>query len=264
MWMTVHRFGIGFALSQEERQSVAHITQSMYAAMVLVNDLYSWDVEYSNYLRKGKSLPLTNTVHMIMEWHSVSANRAKKLLKWKIRSLEKKYCSIRDRFLVSPTSTTALAKWFKILELCHAGMTLWSTTTARYNTSAPQPPTQPIAMTRGLLNPAAAGDTLAIPSDQAKILSSLEEHDSHINKNGHCMCCTTTLDEKVRALVLPRVQLSKIYKIVLEPFGYLSSLPSKGVRSAAISSLNLWYNLSEDQAQIIREIVDLMHQSSLM
>ena len=196
--MTIHRLGIGFTLSQEEKQSVAHITHTLYAAIALANDFYSWDKEFSNYLRQEKALPLVNAVHMIMQWHSVSADRAKKLLKWKIRSLEKKYCSMRDKFLASSTSTATLCKWFRILELCHAGTTLWSTTTARYNASAPQPPTQPLAVGGGFPSLAGTWDAATTGTDQNKIFLSSEEHNNQMTKKDQCICCKTTLDEKVR------------------------------------------------------------------
>ncbi|KAI5795731.1 putative geranylgeranyl pyrophosphate synthase, partial [Geopyxis carbonaria] len=52
--------------------------------------------------------------------------------------------------------------------------------------------------------------------------------------------------------------------IVLAPFNYIKSLPSKGVRDILIDSLNVWFQLPENSLQIIKKVVDLLHTSSLL
>lgn len=51
---------------------------------------------------------------------------------------------------------------------------------------------------------------------------------------------------------------------MLEPYVYLKSLPSKGVRNAAIDGLDVWYQVPERSVLIIQDIADLLHSSSLM
>lgn len=41
-------------------------------------------------------------------------------------------------------------------------------------------------------------------------------------------------------------------------------MPSKGVRNSVIDGLEMWYQVPERSLAIIREIVNLLHSSSLM
>ena len=51
---------------------------------------------------------------------------------------------------------------------------------------------------------------------------------------------------------------------VLESATYVQSMPSKGVRNSAIDALDVWYEVPDASLQIIRDIVNTLHNSSLM
>ncbi|MCJ1461492.1 hypothetical protein MMC07_000089 [Pseudocyphellaria aurata] len=53
-------------------------------------------------------------------------------------------------------------------------------------------------------------------------------------------------------------------EVILAPFEYLTSLPSKGIRNAAIDAINVWLKLSEEPLTLIKSVVSLLHSSSLM
>lgn len=53
-------------------------------------------------------------------------------------------------------------------------------------------------------------------------------------------------------------------QIVLGPFKYIESLPSKGVRNILIDALGVWFKVPEESQLVIRGIVALLHTSSLM
>lgn len=54
------------------------------------------------------------------------------------------------------------------------------------------------------------------------------------------------------------------HQVVLEPYRYLSSLPSKGVRDQAIDSLNTWLKVPPKSAKMIKNVVKMLHGASLM
>lgn len=54
------------------------------------------------------------------------------------------------------------------------------------------------------------------------------------------------------------------HQIVMEPSKYIQSMPSKGVRNAAIDALDVWYEVPNASLQVIREIVSTLHNASLM
>jgi geranylgeranyl pyrophosphate synthase len=48
------------------------------------------------------------------------------------------------------------------------------------------------------------------------------------------------------------------------PSQYIASLPGKGVRSKITDAMNVWYEAPESAVVIIKRIIDLLHQASLM
>lgn len=57
---------------------------------------------------------------------------------------------------------------------------------------------------------------------------------------------------------------SQRLKVADSPYKYILALPSKGVRGAFIDSLNGWLDVPEDKAQVIKDVIDMLHNSSLI
>ena len=51
---------------------------------------------------------------------------------------------------------------------------------------------------------------------------------------------------------------------VLEPFTYIHSIPGKGVRDILCNGLNLWILCSNDDLEIIKEVIGILHNASLV
>jgi hypothetical protein len=60
------------------------------------------------------------------------------------------------------------------------------------------------------------------------------------------------------------MRINDTWKPVLEPYKYLSSLPSKGIRDRAIDALNCWLNLPNTYIVTVKEIITILHNASLM
>lgn len=58
--------------------------------------------------------------------------------------------------------------------------------------------------------------------------------------------------------------MSVMQKVVLAPFEYVSSLPSKKVRHHAIDALNIWFSVPEADLSMIKDAIDQLHNASLM
>ena len=50
----------------------------------------------------------------------------------------------------------------------------------------------------------------------------------------------------------------------MDPFEYISSLPSKGVRDLLISALNVWVDVSPEVFPTIKSVIADVHNLSLM
>lgn len=70
--------------------------------------------------------------------------------------------------------------------------------------------------------------------------------------------------DEVSSSRAPETPLFKDSQIVLAPYKYIKSLPAKGVRDILINALDVWLQVPERSLDIIKEVVDLLHTSSLM
>jgi geranylgeranyl diphosphate synthase type 3 len=53
-------------------------------------------------------------------------------------------------------------------------------------------------------------------------------------------------------------------QILLEPFTYLSANPGKEIRTKLIDAFNLWLRVPEDDLEVIRRVVRMLHNGSLL
>lgn len=54
-----------------------------------------------------------------------------------------------------------------------------------------------------------------------------------------------------------------LYKIVLTPFEYLSSFPSKGIRNATINATKDRFKIPEKILTLMKSVINFLHSSSL-
>ncbi|CZS79475.1 unnamed protein product [Fusarium graminearum] len=57
---------------------------------------------------------------------------------------------------------------------------------------------------------------------------------------------------------------SQRLKVADSPYNYILTLPSKGIGAAFIDSLNVWLDIPEDKTQVIKDVIGMLHNSSLM
>lgn len=53
-------------------------------------------------------------------------------------------------------------------------------------------------------------------------------------------------------------------KLLLEPMLYLMQVPSKNIRAKLLHSFNLWTKVSDEKVDAIAEIVQMLHNASLL
>ncbi|KAM0213312.1 hypothetical protein ACHAQI_004355 [Fusarium lateritium] len=58
--------------------------------------------------------------------------------------------------------------------------------------------------------------------------------------------------------------MAKRLQVAESPYEYILTLPSKGVRGAFIDALNVWFEAPADKTAAIKEVVGMLHDSSLM
>ncbi|GAA5859614.1 hypothetical protein JCM8547_006164 [Rhodosporidiobolus lusitaniae] len=53
-------------------------------------------------------------------------------------------------------------------------------------------------------------------------------------------------------------------QVLVEPYAYLASIPGKEVRSALIAAFNVWMKCADDDLEIVKKVVGILHTASLL
>lgn len=57
--------------------------------------------------------------------------------------------------------------------------------------------------------------------------------------------------------------LTNLQKL-LEPFAYILQVPGKNIRAKLAGAFNLWFKIPEEKLALITDIVQILHNSSLL
>ncbi|EDN94836.1 hypothetical protein SS1G_10711 [Sclerotinia sclerotiorum 1980 UF-70] len=363
-WET-YKFGADIFLTAEENKSVELLEKLVSKSVTLLNDYFSWDKEYANYIRRENPQPLVNCVQLFMNWRSVDVFEAKKLVREEIFLNEERFCRTRAEYVLKHSPGPQLRRWLKLLEYCIAGNALWHTTTMRYRewklpSSANQISKCILDEDQNLVDAHGAiadektvtqsvednsdvlltrkepvytvfsSDTMNSAYSSSSILSEVSEV---ISENTGSICQPNGIEKKIKnsrtlpnsshqslnadstvildkttaehtrdrsiscrnselslndsvaqksdfnlasELALPRLdnqvrrmfhfnwKRAKVVQFVREPYNYLASLPSKGVRDDLIDGLNNWFFVPRGALTTIRELIKTLNNVSLM
>ncbi|KAK6084429.1 polyprenyl synthetase [Seiridium cupressi] len=280
--MSLLCFSMDFTLNGDEVEKTAAITSAAYDAWVLVNDYFSWEKEWKNHQANGGSGVIANAVFLFMRWYSVDAIEGKRMLRKEILAREDKYCRAKEEFLASGNVTDKTSQWLELLDHVTAGNFAWSMTTARYRLGgkdaypalrAADPDNKEYSATDSLSNPishnaAKTARKIDVIFKKRKFLDARGLVDKTEDYPPIVMTTQvsqpTETPEFVQSQITQALSLSQYEEIILQPQHYLESMPSKGVRNSVIDGLEMWYQVPERSLATIREIVNLLHSSSLM
>lgn len=130
-------FGMGILLTEEEWEMAAPITRSCFAALGLVNDYFSFDVEWDEYEREGKgqsNTAMTSLVWLYMQWENLSIPQAKEKTKETVRRYEAEYYEKVEAFTSDREKcSTNLARYLKAQAYQISGNVAWSLRCPRYH-----------------------------------------------------------------------------------------------------------------------------------
>jgi hypothetical protein len=130
-------FGMGILLTEEEWEMAAPITRSCFAALGLVNDYFSFDIEWDEYQREGKSesnAAMTNLVWLYMQWDSLSIPQAKEKTRETVRQYEAEYHEKVNAFTSDQEKCSInLARYLKAQAYQISGNVAWSLRCPRYH-----------------------------------------------------------------------------------------------------------------------------------
>ncbi|KAK3331321.1 isoprenoid synthase domain-containing protein, partial [Apodospora peruviana] len=267
-------WGMGMTLSKEEDEQLADVIRPCYASLALANDYFSFDREWED-AQSGGPEPM-NAVWMHMQWHGIDTSTAKKLVREASNGYEADFIKRCDTFRrTNSLASEKLDRYLRALSYEVSGNVVWSLNCPRYHPAFRYYPnadvvgTVAVASRRGSRDEAdgmTASHRLSITSQLTNSTSpetDLGSPWSTSRFSSFSECSSTEAQPHSETLKLPDEERLD-HKLVNAPFGYLASLPSKGVRGTLIDALNVWCDLPEATLSAIKKVIDKLHTASLM
>ncbi|KAK8067601.1 geranylgeranyl diphosphate synthase [Apiospora saccharicola] len=259
-WHALVTFGCAISLSEEETRLCAELVMPAVVAASLTNDLFSYEKEYEATQAAGLT-DVVNALWVLMGEHGISLDEAKALCRRRIKKEVAKYACVVNETRRRDDLSSDVKRYIELMQYSVSGNVIWSLQCPRYHKDMQYNQRQVLRETEGIANH---------PSTQRLV-----------EPNGNCYdqfrnVCPTVASgiqrrnankdwdwdvfEMTRRTALPKLGQN----LVLEPYQYVSSLPSKGIRDIAIDGINLWLGVSPKSTAIIRNVVGTIHNSSIM
>lgn len=226
---------------------------------MLNNDYWSWDIEYFQADQKIDNL--TNAVAVLMRKEGISAQEGKDRIKSLILGFEAEYLQLRAQFYDNhPTARPYLRKRVELAGSMAAGVSFWSANSPRYHLPTKQSKPNDVNVEELGTNidddaqTSSATSTASTDRDELMDATSGNDtdttsHSSHSEEPG-----------KRSYFDVPKL----CQRVINEPINYVSGMPSKGVRSSLIDAMNQWYHVPSAQLTVVKRVIDLLHNSSLI
>lgn len=278
----------GKKLTIEENELVADVVKASERTFVIINDYYSWEKEYraSNEQDAGR---IVNVIAFFMRTEGISLEASKEKTRSSILAGEQKY--IHERTLLYQAHPSLPLHVKKFVELCGSvigGSHYWSANSPRYNSWK-----ETDKKNRG---------AVLVSDEQTQVVTTLEQntyaakkphengnttngHSTGAGGNAHLTATSIATKDDVTLKELNGVtKMSTIHKVskaaqdvvtngvsvhlnrsaLLAPCEYIKSLPSKGIRSSLVDALNVWLQVPEKKLVIIKNVIEMLHNSSLI
>ncbi|KAK4164713.1 isoprenoid synthase domain-containing protein [Cladorrhinum sp. PSN259] len=283
-------FGMGMTLTTEEDAQLADVVRPCFAALALANDYFSFDKEWKEAQEPGASKPL-NAVWLNMQWNGVDIAIAKKIVRDAANRYERSFLERCDNFRsVNAPIPEKLDLYLRGMAYQVSGNVVWSLNCPRYYPEFRYDPNAGIedvltARHRGALSvhEEQGEDDLVAENGPPTAIHhrhSIASTDSYFSESDLSDSCWSQISSRSSSIseadsysddainqqtkiILPadgRLGL----ELVDAPVNYVSSLPSKVVRGTFIDALNLWAGLSDETLSKIKEVVDHLHNASLL
>ncbi|KAG7005403.1 hypothetical protein G7Y79_00020g049310 [Physcia stellaris] len=110
-WFGIITYGMAFTISENERKSIMSVTAPASVSLAFTNDLFSWQKEYDQFRRDSKAKYMVNAVWILMQEHSITMDKAQKMLRIKIAELNQEYQRVKAEFQNSRIVSTDCYLW---------------------------------------------------------------------------------------------------------------------------------------------------------
>ncbi|KAL8929201.1 MAG: hypothetical protein Q9208_001284 [Pyrenodesmia sp. 3 TL-2023] len=287
LWHGLVTFGCAITIPEEEEDETKELLTPALITASLTNDLFSFEKERDD-------VNVQNAVLVVMREHGCSEAESREILKDRIRVEVANYVRVVKETRMRTDLSDDVKRYIEVMQYTLSGNVAWSTQCPRYNAGAKWNELQLLRAKYGVEKYPATWPGLSAEAERKErhVNGNGVGHHESTKMNGHkrkrngestgdAMRMNGTKGVKTSApiphpsndsLVLGDVVSLAVNwdladlsdKVVLEPYRYLTSLPSKGFRDQAIDSLNTWLKVPTKSAKMIKKVVKMLHSASLM
>ncbi|GME26399.1 uncharacterized protein ALTATR162_LOCUS9465 [Neofusicoccum parvum] len=243
------QFSLGMSISEAEEALVQPVIDAATEGLLLANDFFSWEREYRE-LQAGESKRIVSAVELFVRTKGLSIEDAKDEVKRRIIKAEHDFCQRRDElYRAHPDTSLKLKRWIDSAGLAVSGNHYWCSACPRQNAWKNEGAPNGNGVKRRLSNGAVVS---------AKEAPAKKRRDSGTN-------VSESSDSESGLSEVSRYPLYKPSSLAMEaPSKYVSSMPSKGVRSTLIEALNTWLHVPPGPLKAIMSVVNSLHNASLI
>ncbi|KAI9376181.1 isoprenoid synthase domain-containing protein [Aspergillus egyptiacus] len=286
--MGIHRFregGVIWAIelgrwaadlhcSQQELDSVRPIIDAGGVAGIITNDYYSFNKEFDAHQRTGTLDRMQNAVGLLMREYGYTEDEARSILRQEINKGEKQFIDGYKAWESAPgPKSDSLRRYLIMVMQLFGGTIFWMAHAPRYHhellTTAEDRATivgkahGPLRVLEGYPPPKGLkrlGSSLDLTATTTvnKRRNSSESPSASKHING----VKSTPEHPMALYTAPFVKAPT--EICDAPYEYINSLQSKNTRNKFIDTLNTWLRVPSESLQVIKNIVSMLHNTSLM
>ncbi|KAK2024969.1 polyprenyl synthetase [Colletotrichum zoysiae] len=279
VFQTMSCFGMGIKLSPDEKEKLSDFVNTAMFSTTLINDLHSWPKEVKHHIEHPGSEYPFNAVAILMRHGGLSEAEAFVRLREKQAELQERHLVLLRALEAAGPVPESHMLYILAAQYAASGSEFWSVHVPRYPSKKDlaQPDVEFVdgafryregaatADIDSVPRPVVSGDTAT--TECAGLSNGHANGFANANANGHSNGLTNGHANGLTNVIITnwRIKAATDYiQLVLAPYKYLTSMPSKGIRELFIRALNWWLNVPDDKLAGIQDVVSYLHQSSLM
>ncbi|KAK0113545.1 hypothetical protein ONS95_013796 [Cadophora gregata] len=259
------QFGMAIDLTDKELQSVRHIFVPAESALVMTNDYWSWDREYFM-SKRANAAKMVNSIDLFIRTQGLTVEEAREKVRNSIIIHEKEYLALKADFYEShPQVSLALKRYIEVCGVIVAGNHYWCANCPRHN-DWQKNFDEGYAQTHIINEMSITTNPKKRKTPDADSNSSGSNFDSGFSSERSLGMKTprTSISESSLSHLDEAIWRKPADTAIMEPINYINSLPSKGVRTMLIEAIDQWLGVPPQSLKIIKEIVDQLHNASLI
>ncbi|KAK4104428.1 terpenoid synthase [Parathielavia hyrcaniae] len=258
-------FGMGLHIPEDQQKTCLELSRPFWLQFSLANDCHSWDHEQK--AAKVRHVDgdagdafVPNAIWVSMHRHAMTSEQAQAACRIKAKEYADEYLQVIESLPCRGDLCQDAKFLLDALQFGMSGNVVWGLQAPRYRGEREYFTPSQLEIIKELDSDETVGQELDSEHAQKPPVHDTPKHSPagthHEVVNGvgqHDMAHAAVQDAPALGI-----------EILEGPSRYLTSLPGKGIRDRTVHTLNSWFQLSPDDVESIKKIINLLHGASLM